>query len=220
MKTRSKRPETPPSNNGQTADASPKHFHWGVVSAATGVSIGLGIVTLALALQLDAWIGRLLSVVFVTAAIYGVVRKWWAAGWCCTLLLVGAALFFASQTWMQAFIKQEALSCLLSVSQKAGEKLDEFQKTTVTVQEQVAGHQRKLGQHQDEIGAMQVRLTTAQSRIQSQQVTVANQQTALFDAQNRLVQQQQKLADVESLIDGMYNRMRFENFKGTDSNGS
>ncbi len=167
------------------------------------------------------------------------VRKWWEAGYCFTLMLLAAGLFFSSQDWMQGFIKHEALSFLLSVSEKAGQKLDEFQKTTTTVQDQVNQHHGELRKHQAEITGMQSRLATAQnnveaqekaigeqqSLIKSQQIVVSEQQDKLRDtqsslqaAQEKLAEQQRQLADIEVLLRNIYSRTRTEMIRGSDSN--
>jgi hypothetical protein len=209
----------------EKAKQSRKPFNWRFVWVAVAVVLALILIYIGFKGWLNTFIGQMFAIAFFVAAIYGVHRTWWQAGTCLILLILSACIFFASQPWMQGFIDQTALRVLLNLGERAGQKLDDFQKTTTAIQGQVQTHQDELDKHQRDISAAQTTLlvqaltnASQQAIIATQQGDLATQQAKLNEQQKKLDDQQRQLSDIGDLVRNFFSRIRIEQYQGSDTN--
>jgi hypothetical protein len=90
-------------------------------------------------------------------------------------------------------------------------KLDAFQQTVSDMKGELSDQQGTIRKTQTDIGKQQV---TASNQVYQ----VSSMEGELSSAQSNLLSQQKQIESVEKLVGGLYSRMRFEKFKGSDTN--
>jgi uncharacterized protein YdaT len=139
--------------------------------------------------------------------------------------LIGGLFLLSALPWFQGLAKTWIVSNVNSKLKALGTQIDDVQKTTADMHQQLSNHQKQIDDHQKELDSVQGKIRKTQSEVRDSQDDITNQysklisiQTNVAAAQANLEEQQKKIEDVEFLVRNFFSKTYQEEFAVTDTN--
>ena len=141
------------------------------------------------------------------------------------LVVIGGVLLLCSFPWFQGFVKTWLTGYVNSKLNDLGSQVNEVQKTTGDMHNQLVNHQKQIDEHQKELDSVQSKIRKTQTEVSDSQSEIVHQyhdltamQLSLAIAQTNIETQEKQIENLDYLIQNLFSKTENEVVLGSDTN--